>query len=95
MNVKKRLVLISLFVIQQFFISFIINCGEDSAYDQTQTEEGSEANANETVCDCEGFLTEECVDECQDEANTDEDDANDNEEPASDDGESSGTDTGS
>lgn len=85
MNVKKRFILIGLFVIQQFFISFIINCGEDSAYDQTQIEEENDANANETACNCEGFLTDDCVDECQDASDAEEEEnADDNEAPATD-----------
>ena len=58
---------IGFFVMYQFFISFVINCGSDQDYDlmQASLEDGG------SVDDCESnsFLTADCVEEVQAEIN--------------------------
>ncbi len=68
MNLKKRVIWVGFFVFYQFFISFLINCGQDQPYNLLTDDEDAVASADATVapCDCSGFLTEDCVDTCQD-----------------------------
>ncbi len=81
-NGRKK-VWIGFFVLYQFFISFVINCGDDQAYDRTPT-----GQAAEDECQTSTFLTADCVegvkaatvDLTAEDANDAEDAINDDEE---------------
>lgn len=83
MTLKHRILWVLFFVLNQFFMSFIINCGEDLPYDlSTLEEEEEEASGSANVnCDCSGFLIASCVGECEEETTPDTDvDAEDEDE---------------
>lgn len=93
MTMTKRFVWVFVFVTYQFFVSFIINCGEDTPYNLMDESDAS-ASQSATPCDCEGFITTACEEECEaqitadDDASDEEDDSEedaeeDEEEPAS------------
>jgi len=76
MKKNSKKVWIGFFIVYQFFISFVINCGEDQAYDRTQAsleDDGSEADD----CDSNSFLTADCVEEVQADMDAADEDAED------------------
>lgn len=86
MTMTKRFVWVFVFVTYQFFVSFIINCGEDTAYNLLTDESDASASQSATPCDCEGFITTSCEEECEAQIAAD-DDSTDEEEDTEDDSE--------
>ncbi len=79
MTMTKRFAWVFVFVTYQFFVSFIINCGEDAPYSILTDDSDASASQSAAPCDCDSFITSDCEEECEAQVAADDDLADDDE----------------